>query len=945
MGKSGFTRTIAIAGCIALALMMVPLVTAPAQAAPPTWTKIADNGITPPAPAPPVNMFTVPGVPFQGNITIGDRWVNGMPIPAIPVSMHTYDGTNFAKVGADGFGDNYVREIYPSAAYGNELFIGTGIPFDLADPDPGSRLYRWGGTGAPTLVPESNHGWGENTDPTVPPGGPFSSSVVPLGEINERLVVCVYDESNPLIGFRIYDYDGANWAEVAGPSGGTEPRGLGDSNNRGVTKYSESLLFDGQLILPVTNTVSGLEVWTYDGTAFTRIGKAGDPGLWSANQVQGSVAVSPVEGKVYIGTGTAFWGGIGGEIWSWDGANWTQAVGQGAPGTVTGPGFGDTNNDALWPIVRGEELYAATWNSMAAPPPPANGCRVYQKNGSSFDLISDPGFDNSPATNNLFALISSSNGQLMGFTGSPANGSEVWTTPIAPSIDRTGSGAYGTVVEIQGHDFLNQQGTGTVTFNGVEAAVNSWSDTLIEAVVPQKASTGPVQVRQSNGDSNEAEFTVTLSNIWFFAEGTTRENATDGTYEEWICLQNPGSIDANVVLTYMLDDGTTETQNVTVEKESRTTVSVNDRLGPDRDVSTMVESDQPILPERPMYFNYRNKWTGGHDVMGLPAPRNTFFFAEGTTRGNNIDGYFEEWLCIQNPGDTDAEVTVTYMLGTGQNIEKKYPVEKTSRETIDVNNDVGPDEDVSIVVDSTVPIVVERPMYFNYHNKWTGGHDVVGAEAPDTEFFFAEGTTRDNPNDGSFEEWICIQNPSDTDADVTITYYTAQKGTQTQEVTVREKSRETVDVNLKLGPDVDTSFKMESNVPVLVERPMYFNYHSIWPGGHNVMGCSAPKGTFYFAEGTTLEGQFATYIAVMNTGGAQAQVTFTYMLGDGTNIQETATVEPNQRYTRDVLADVGPNQDLSIKVEGDQPIVVERPMYFGYHFWCAGGSDTLGYGI
>jgi len=251
------------------------------------------------------------------------------------------------------------------------------------------------------------------------------------------------------------------------------------------------------------------------------------------------------------------------------------------------------------------------------------------------------------------------------------------------------------------------------------------------SLVSPKATAGPVQVSQSNGDSNEVDFTVKLSDTYYFAEGTTRDNPNDGTYEEWLCLQNPGATIANVTLTYMLGDGTTEVQKVTVEKESRLTVSVNDFLGADKDVSTLVESDQLILAERPMYFNYRNKWTGGHDVMGATAPRDTYFFAEGTTRDNINDGSYEEWLCLQNPGGADADVKVTYMLGTGRNIEETYPVGATSRETIDVNTAVGPDQDVSMLIESTQPIVAEHPMYFNYRNKWTGGHDVVGAPATD----------------------------------------------------------------------------------------------------------------------------------------------------------------------------------------------------------------------
>ena len=125
---------------------------------------------------------------------------------------------------------------------------------------------------------------------------------------------------------------------------------------------------------------------------------------------------------------------------------------------------------------------------------------------------------------------------------------------------------------------------------------------------------------------------------------------------------------------------------------------------------------------------------------------------------------------------------------------------------------------------------------------------------------------------------------------------------------------------------------------------MYFNYHSAWNGGHDVMGCNVPKKSFYFAEGTTLT-NFATWIAVMNPGSSNATVTFKYLLGNGTNKEASVVVGPEKRYTRNVLTDVGPNQDVSIVVEGSSEIVVERPMYFNYHDWCTGGSDTLGYGI
>lgn len=221
---------------------------------------------------------------------------------------------------------------------------------------------------------------------------------------------------------------------------------------------------------------------------------------------------------------------------------------------------------------------------------------------------------------------------------------------------------------------------------------------------------------------------------FYLAEGTTRPN-----FDEWLAIQNPNEQDVNVELDYQLaggagSGGASESQQVVVPKKSRYTVKVVDTVGQGKDVSVVATSDQPVIVERPIYFNYGADkglgWTGGHDVVGATAARETWYFAEGTTRNNAIDGAYEEWLCLQNPNDDDAEVTITYMLGSGDNKEQKITVNGKSRYTVDVRLEVGDNQNVSAKVTSSQPIIAERPMYFSYGMEkglnWTGGHDVLG---------------------------------------------------------------------------------------------------------------------------------------------------------------------------------------------------------------------------
>ena len=79
---------------------------------------------------------------------------------------------------------------------------------------------------------------------------------------------------------------------------------------------------------------------------------------------------------------------------------------------------------------------------------------------------------------------------------------------------------------------------------------------------------------------------------------------------------NPGTTATVAHITYMFSDGTTLREDVTIGATSRSTVNVNNSVGPNRDVSVKITADSPIVAERPIYFNYNGAWTGGHDVVG-----------------------------------------------------------------------------------------------------------------------------------------------------------------------------------------------------------------------------------------------------------------------------------------------------------------------------------------
>ncbi len=323
------------------------------------------------------------------------------------------------------------------------------------------------------------------------------------------------------------------------------------------------------------------------------------------------------------------------------------------------------------------------------------------------------------------------------------------------------------------------------------------------------------------------------SRDWYFAEGYTGPG-----FDEWICVLNPGDDPARLKFHFQTEEaGPIEPEgDYTVPAHSRATFKANDLLGGTAyQTSLKLTSDVPVVAERPMYFDYQGTggwgWTGGHCVMGVPTLANDFFFAEGTTRGG-----FEEWLTMQNPGDTAISVEAVYQLGSGGPITNVYDIPAGTRATVYVPNEAGTEQDVSVHLSSESAFLAERPMYFDYQGTgswgWTGGHCVIGATSPADTWFFAEGYTGDG-----FEEWLCIQNPGATAASVEITYY-PEGGTPMVKdaITVAANSRYTVNVNADAGAGLSLCAGLTSDQPVIVERPMYFNFRGTWTGGHDVVG-------------------------------------------------------------------------------------------------------------
>lgn len=304
------------------------------------------------------------------------------------------------------------------------------------------------------------------------------------------------------------------------------------------------------------------------------------------------------------------------------------------------------------------------------------------------------------------------------------------------------------------------------------------------------------------------------SDTWFFAEGCTHPG-----FETWLCVANPNPAETAVEVNFMLGAGQGENASADFRMPpgSRLTLRAGDFVPPSVDLSMRVTSSRPVVAERPVYFDYRGGWDGGHVALGSTSPSNKWYFAEGCTREG-----FEEWICLLNPGEEAAKVTLSFLSASEELSPQEVTVPPRRRQTVFVNHVVGPDRDVSCEITSTLPVVAERPLYFAYAGRIPGGHVTAGATSLARELFFAEGCTL-----GGFDAYLCVMNPNPQPATLLATFMEPSGRHIEWRLALRPRSRLTLSAREAVGADREFSVRMESDFPLVAERPLYFAYRPL----------------------------------------------------------------------------------------------------------------------
>lgn len=323
---------------------------------------------------------------------------------------------------------------------------------------------------------------------------------------------------------------------------------------------------------------------------------------------------------------------------------------------------------------------------------------------------------------------------------------------------------------------------------------------------------------------------VAPASTWYLAEGSTGSGL-----QLFYLIQNPNPVAVEVTVRYLLLGAAPVQKTYPVGPRTRETIWVNmeEAEGVPLDgqqLSAVLTSAPatPIIVERAMYLTTDGGarfWGAGHESAGVTHPATRWLLAEGATHSG-----FNLFVLVANPNAQKANLTLTYLLASGPPVVRTLPVDGNRRETVWVNLDPElNNRDVSTIVESDVPVVVERAMWWpGPLETWYEAHNSAGATATARKWLMAEGEV--GPF-GALDSYVLLANAS-SHAGVARVTLVFEDGTApvTGAFTLGANSRRNVWVGVDIGDATLVGKRfgaiVESvgvnPVDLVVERAMYW---------------------------------------------------------------------------------------------------------------------------
>jgi len=294
----------------------------------------------------------------------------------------------------------------------------------------------------------------------------------------------------------------------------------------------------------------------------------------------------------------------------------------------------------------------------------------------------------------------------------------------------------------------------------------------------------------------------------------------------------PASV--NMIFYYANGAQVTKTANVPAHSTKRLVASA---LGlPQGTFGVQVRADRQVAAELVIA---RYNHTDGDNLPGTPGLNTHWYLAAGSTNGGT------ETISVLNADSTrPAHVQMQFLgvTGSARHMET-VTVPAHTNSVVNINNIV-PNQGVSVVALSDIPVLVERTQTFGTNGD--GLTTRAGATTPATEWLFAAGTTANG-----VQTLYTVLNPGDVAATVTASFYASNGGAVgSRTISVGPRSRATINLGDVVQGDRIAAV-ITSNQGVVVERAEYTGSYATAKSGSVVFGRNGAGVRWTFPAGNT----------------------------------------------------------------------------------------------
>ncbi len=319
-------------------------------------------------------------------------------------------------------------------------------------------------------------------------------------------------------------------------------------------------------------------------------------------------------------------------------------------------------------------------------------------------------------------------------------------------------------------------------------------------------------------------------------------------------------------------------------------------------------------------------------VTITPNLPQTYYFAEGYTGTGTT-----EYLSLTNPSASAANITITYVFSNATEQTRSYTVAAQAHTVLNINNEVGPNQSVSMIVRGDQPFVAERSMY-TQKGTLVAATDSIGSTQLSSTWYFAEGNTTNGWN-----TLLAVLNPSANPVALKVTYLWSLRALngflpRSSSYTIPAHTRSTIVLNNALTGQ-HFGMAVTANAAIVVERAEYL-VQGPSRGGSAVLGATSPQTRWYFGAGNTTAGM-TEQLVLANPVSTWVTARISYLTDNGQVITQTAGIPGQGRVVVNVNNVVKQATHATVII-ANGPIIAERQDFFNNVDSAQGSTTVMG---